>query len=126
MKCLVVDPSATMRRIVGNVLREVGCEEILEAADGKEALERWEPSCDLLITEWDLPTGDGITLIGQILERGESRPRILLLTARNSRDDVLRAIEAEVDAYVLKPFFLETLRGKIEQILASSQEQNAA
>lgn len=126
MKCLVVDPSATMRRIVGNVLRDVGCEEILEAADEKQALELWDASCDLLITEWDFPAGDGISLIGQILQRGETRPRILLLTARNSRDDVLRAIEAEVDAYVLKPFFLDTLRGKISQILQPTQEKKAA
>jgi two-component system chemotaxis response regulator CheY len=126
MKCLVVDPSATMRRIVGNVLRDAGFEEILEASDGTQAAEVWDGSCELLVTEWDLPSGGGIELVREILGKEGTRPRILMLTARNSRDEVLKAIEAGVDAYVLKPFFLETLRGKILQLLQSAQEQKAA
>jgi two-component system chemotaxis response regulator CheY len=130
MKSLVVDPSITGQRVVANLLRRAGCDEVLLAAGLTEALKLWEddasPSIDLVVTEWDLAEGTGLELVKRLRQRPEDeRPSILMHTARNAREEVLEAIEAGVDAYVLKPPDPGTLTAKIDQLLELARQAAA-
>jgi two-component system chemotaxis response regulator CheY len=126
MRCLVVDDSATMRRIFRNALREIGCEEILEAGDGKEAIERCNGGVDAIITDWNMPVMGGIELVRHL--RGNTATAaipVLMVTARNVKEDVMEAAQAGVTAYMLKPFTPETLRLKIEELLQPLRDARA-
>jgi two-component system chemotaxis response regulator CheY len=130
MKSLVVDPSVTAQRVVANLLRRAGCDEVLAAAGLTEALKHWEdeslPTIDLVVTEWDLAEGTGLELVKQLKQRPEeSRPSLLMHTARNAREEVLEAIEAGVDGYVLKPPDPGTLTAKIDQLLEPARQAAA-
>lgn len=129
MRSLVVDPSVTAQRIASNILRRAGCEEVLFAAGLTEALKHWEdemaPSIDLVVTEWDLAEGSGLELVRNLRQRPEGeRPSILMHTARNAREEVLEAIEAGVDGYLLKPLDPETLTARIDQLLESVRQSS--
>lgn len=129
MVCLLVDPSITMRRIITHILRSAGFETILEAGDAGEAAahlgEQGNP-LSLMITEWDLPAGSGLDLVAQLRGNQESAETpVLMLTARNSREEVMQAVEAGVDGYVLKPFSPELLRAKIDQALPARIREEA-
>jgi two-component system chemotaxis response regulator CheY len=128
MRCLVVDESATMRRIFRNALQARGCDEILEAADGRQALERAEGPLDLLITDWDLPGMTGLELIKQLrADPGTGSIPVLMVTARSAREDVQAAAQAGVNRYLLKPFVPEALRLKLEELLQpAAAEPDAA
>jgi two-component system chemotaxis response regulator CheY len=119
MRFLVVDDSATMRRIVVNSLQRVGFTEVVEAADGAEALEKLS-GIDFLITDWNMPKVSGAELTRAVRARDDSRGLpIIMVTARSVRDDILTAMEAGVDSYVVKPFTPQVLREKIDAVLAS-------
>ena len=119
MRFLVVDDSATMRRIVVNSLQRVGFSEVVEAADGAEALEKLS-GIDFLITDWNMPKVSGAELTRAVRARDDSRGLpIIMVTARSVRDDILTAMEAGVDSYVVKPFTPQVLREKIDAVLAS-------
>lgn len=119
MRFLVVDDSATMRRIVVNSLQRVGFTEVMEAADGAEALEKLS-GIDFLITDWNMPKVSGAELTRAVRARDDSRGLpIIMVTARSVRDDILTAMEAGVDSYVVKPFTPQVLREKIDAVLAS-------
>lgn len=119
MRFLVVDDSATMRRIVVNSLQRVGFTDVVEAADGAEALEKLS-GIDFLITDWNMPKVSGAELTRAVRARDDSRGLpIIMVTARSVRDDILTAMEAGVDSYVVKPFTPQVLREKIDAVLAS-------
>lgn len=119
MRFLVVDDSATMRRIVVNSLQRVGFSEVVEASDGAEALEKLS-GIDFLITDWNMPKVSGAELTRAVRARDDSRGLpIIMVTARSVRDDILTAMEAGVDSYVVKPFTPQVLREKIDAVLAS-------
>lgn len=120
MKCLVVDDSATMRRILVNALKTIGIGDVVEAGDGKEALGHCDGSVDLVITDWNMPVMGGLDLVRH-LRAGEATARIpiLMVTTRGSKEDILQAVEAGVTSYILKPFTPQVLREKIDQILSS-------
>jgi|SRR5690348_12859206 len=119
MRFLVVDDSATMRRIVVNSLQRVGFTEVVEAADGAEALEKLS-GIDFLITDWNMPKVSGAELTRAVRARDDCRSLpIIMVTARSVRDDILTAMEAGVDSYVVKPFTPQVLREKIDAVLAS-------
>lgn len=117
MKFLVVDDSATMRRIVVNALHRLGYDEIVEAGDGREALDRYDSSIRFVITDWMMPNMSGTELARAIRARddGENVP-ILMVTARGTRADVMTALEAGVSNYVVKPFTPGILKEKIDQL----------
>ncbi len=119
MRFLVVDDSATMRRIVVNSLQRVGFTDVVEAGDGAEALEKID-SIDFLITDWNMPKLSGAELTRAVRAREDTRMLpVLMVTARSVRDDILMAMEAGVDSYVVKPFTPQVLREKIDAVLAA-------
>jgi two-component system chemotaxis response regulator CheY len=118
MKCLVVDDSAITRRILANSLRGLGFDTIVEATDGKAALELCRPELDLIISDWNMPTMSGVEMLRALRSHPElAHIPVLLVTARNVKEDVVEAAEAGVTGYIVKPFTPEVLRLKIEEIL---------
>ena len=122
MKFLVVDDSPTMRRIVRNALREIGYNDLLEAEDGNDALEKLEgEGADFLITDWNMPNMNGLELTKAVREHPKfSSLPILMVTTRGMKEDVIAAIHARVNNYVVKPFTPEVLRDKINLIMKTS------
>lgn len=121
MKFLVVDDSATMRRIVVNSLNRIGFEETVEAGDGAEALESFNPSIGCVITDWNMPNMSGIEFVRTLRARAEGKAvPILMVTTRSVREDILEAIEAGVNNYIVKPFTPQILKEKLDQVLKSA------
>jgi two-component system, chemotaxis family, chemotaxis protein CheY len=119
MKFLVVDDSATMRRIVVNSLNRIGYSQTAEAGDGDEALDVFNSSIDCIITDWNMPRMSGLDLVKKLRARpdGQSVP-ILMVTTRSVREDIIAAIEAGVSNYIVKPFTPGVLKEKLDQILS--------
>ncbi|MBD8871428.1 chemotaxis response regulator CheY [Rhodanobacter sp. DHB23] len=120
MKILVVDDFSTMRRIVRNLLVELGFTNTLiqEADDGNNALTmlRGQPF-DLVVTDWNMPNMTGIDLLRAI--RAEPALKglpVLMVTAENNRDQIIAAAQAGVNGYVVKPFTAATLQEKLTKI----------
>jgi two-component system chemotaxis response regulator CheY len=116
MKFLVVDDSTTMRRIVVNSLQRVGFTDTVEAGDGREALDRFDASVGFVITDWNMPNMTGTELAKALRDRGERVP-ILMVTARSVREDIIEAIEAGVNNYIVKPFTPQILKEKIDALV---------
>jgi CheY-like chemotaxis protein len=120
MKCLLVDPSLTMRRLYRRVVSDMPALEVVEASNGKEALDRCDESTGLVVTAWKMPIMDGLELARGLRARSEtSKVRIVMISNRNAQTDLARAKEAGVDGYLLKPLTLERIRAKLTQLLPS-------
>jgi len=121
MKILIVDDFATMRKILRNILKELGYTDLLEAEDGQAALEilRRE-KVDLVISDWNMPNMDGLSLLKAIRsdEALKDTP-VLMVTAEAQKQNVLEAVKAGVNNYVVKPFTPEVIQEKISKIFAS-------
>jgi two-component system chemotaxis response regulator CheY len=117
MKFLVVDDSSTMRRIVVNSLQRIGFTDVVEAGDGQEALDRYDASVKFVITDWNMPNMTGTEFARALRGRGEQVP-ILMVTARSVREDILEAMEAGVNNYIVKPFTPQILKEKIDALLS--------
>ena len=121
MKFLVVDDSSTMRRIVVNSLQRIGFSDTVEAGDGREALDKFDPSVTFVITDWNMPNMTGTELAKALREREDGRQvPILMVTARSVREDIIEAMEAGVNNYIVKPFTPQILKEKIDALLAVS------
>ncbi len=118
MKILVVDDFSTMRRIVKNLLRDLGFTNTVEADDGKTALPILEAGgIDFLVTDWNMPGMTGIDLLKAV----RADPNlvdlpVLMVTAEAKREQIIMAAQAGVNGYVIKPFTAATLKEKIEKI----------
>jgi two-component system chemotaxis response regulator CheY len=121
MKFLVVDDSATMRRIVINSLQRIGFNETIEAGDGQEALEKFDSSVKFVITDWNMPnmTGTEFTKVLRSRDDGRHVP-VLMVTARSVKEDILTAMEAGVNNYIVKPFTPQVLKEKIDALLPAA------
>lgn len=122
IKFLVCDDSVTMRRIVLNSLKNIGYESFVEAQDGKEALAKLaaDPSINFLITDWNMPVMSGLELTRAIrADENLSKIPILMVTTRGVKEDIIEALQAKVNNYVVKPFNPQTLKEKIDQILGT-------
>ena len=120
MKCLIVDDSATMRRILVNALKGIGYTDLVEAGHGREALEKLTPDIGLVITDWNMPEMGGLELVKALrATEGSSKLPILMVTTRSAQEDILQAVEAGVSSYILKPFTPPVLKEKIDQVLAA-------
>ncbi|MDQ7817294.1 MAG: response regulator [Melioribacteraceae bacterium] len=123
LKFLVVDDSITMRRIVANSLKAIGYEAYVEAGDGREALNKIssDESINFIITDWNMPEVSGLELVKSIRSSEKfCKVPILMVTTRGLKEDIVQALQAKVNNYVVKPFTPQILREKIDQILASA------
>jgi two-component system chemotaxis response regulator CheY len=121
LKFLVVDDFSTMRRIVKNLLQELGYSDITEADDGNTALPLLKAgSFDILITDWNMPGMAGLDLLKAVrADEKLSKMPVLMLTAEAKREQIVEAAQAGVSGYVIKPFTAITLKEKLDKILAS-------
>jgi two-component system chemotaxis response regulator CheY len=118
-KILAVDDSPTMRRIIVNTLRRAGYTNVIEASDGRDALQKLKTDhINLVITDWNMPQMDGLTLVKALRNTDEFRQLpVLMITTRSVREDIVKALKAGVNNYIVKPFSPETLKAKIQEVL---------
>lgn len=118
MKILVVDDSSTMRRIIKNTLQKLGYSDILEAENGAEAWKLMEQNSDIsvLITDWNMPEMNGLELVKKVRaeEKYVDMP-IIMVTTEGGKTEVITALKAGVNNYIVKPFDTKTLKTKLEE-----------
>jgi two-component system, chemotaxis family, chemotaxis protein CheY len=119
VKFLIVDDSITIRRIIVNALKIIGYLDVVEASNGKEALAKLEVgNIDFLITDWNMPEMNGLDLTKEIRKTPAfvNLP-ILMITTRGTETDVIDALQAKVNSYIVKPFTPQELKEKIDEVL---------
>jgi two-component system, chemotaxis family, chemotaxis protein CheY len=118
MKILVVDDFSTMRRIIKNLLRDLGFTNTDEADDGSTALPMLQTGkYDFLVTDWNMPGMTGIELLQHVRSDDSLKTLpVLMVTAEAKRDQIVAAAQAGVNGYVVKPFTAAVLKEKIEKI----------
>ena len=118
MRILVVDDFSTMRRIVKNILRQLGYNNVLEADDGTTALAKLKTEkIDFCVTDWNMPKMSGLELLKEI--RADNHLKdipVLMVTAEALQENIIAAIKAGVSNYVVKPFDAATMAEKIDKI----------
>ena len=120
MRVLVVDDFSTMRKIIKNILRQLGFNNIVEADDGSTA---WEilnkDNIDFIVSDWNMPTMSGIELLRKVRASEEyADVPFLMVTAEAQQENIIEAVQAKVSNYIVKPFTPETLGQKIDKIFA--------
>ena len=118
MKFLVVDDFSTMRRIVRNLLKELGFTNVDEAEDGQVALQKLNSlPFDFVVTDWNMPNMDGLTLLQNIRANPSLKHLpVLMITAEAKKENIIAAAQAGASGYVVKPFTAATLAEKLEKI----------
>lgn len=118
MKILIVDDFSTMRRIIKNLLRDLGFNNTTEADDGQTALPMLRSGgFDFLVTDWNMPGMDGLTLLKEVrADANLANMPVLMVTAEAKREQIVMAAQAGVNGYIVKPFTAVTLKEKIEKI----------
>ncbi len=128
MKILIVDDFSTMRRIVKNLLGDLGYTNTIEADDGKTAWPLLQAGgIDFVVTDWNMPGMTGIDLLKNI--RGDAKLKalpVLMVTAEAQRDQIIDAAKAGVNGYIIKPFTAITLKEKLDKIFQRFEQQAAA
>ena len=122
MRVLAVDDSATMRRIIKNQLKQSGVEDVDEASNGREALLLLDrKQYDLLITDWNMPEMCGLDLVMEV-RRNDALKKlpVLMITTVSAKEDIVNALKAGVNNYVVKPFDAATLQAKVTQLVSTS------
>ncbi|MEK7773842.1 MAG: chemotaxis response regulator CheY [Deltaproteobacteria bacterium] len=119
MKILVVDDFSTMRRIIRNILKEIGYTNVDEADDGSTAIEKLRGgSYAFVITDWNMPNMPGIELLKAIRQDDALKQMpVLMVTAEAAKENVLTAVQAGVSNYIVKPFTAAALKERIDLIL---------
>ncbi len=122
LKFLVVDDFSTMRRIVKNLLNDLGYANVVEADDGNSAWPLLQAGgIDFLVTDWNMPGMPGLELLKQVRADPKlAKMPVLMLTAEAKREQIIEAAQAGVNGYVIKPFTAITLKEKIDKILGAS------
>ncbi|HQL91363.1 MAG TPA: chemotaxis response regulator CheY [Syntrophales bacterium] len=121
LKILIVDDFATMRKVIRNLLKQGGYENIVEAEDGAAALKilKSQP-VDFIISDWNMPNMSGLELLKAVRADDELKALpFLMVTAEALKDNVVAAVKAGVSNYIVKPFTAEVLNEKIEKIVKS-------
>ncbi|WP_320008902.1 chemotaxis response regulator CheY [Maridesulfovibrio sp.] len=119
MKVLVVDDFATMRRIIKNILRQIGFTNIVEADDGTTAWETLnkDDSIQFIVSDWNMPQMTGIELLRKVRSSEEFADiPFLMVTAEAQQENIIEAVQAKVSNYIVKPFTPDTLGQKINKI----------
>lgn len=119
LKVLVVDDFATMRKIIKNILTQLGFKNIFEADDGSTALELLKKEkIDLIISDWNMPKMSGLDLLKAVRNDPNFKDILfVMVTAEAQKDNVIEAIKHGVNQYIVKPFTPETLKEKLEKVL---------
>ncbi len=118
MRILIVDDFSTMRRIIKNLLRDLGFTNTEEADDGTTALPMLQTGkFDFLVTDWNMPGMQGIELLKHVrADSGLATMPVLMVTAEQKREQIVEAAQAGVNGYIVKPFTAQTLKEKIDKI----------
>jgi len=118
MKILVVDDFSTMRRIIKNLLRDLGFTNTQEADDGNTALPMLQAgNFDFLVTDWNMPGMQGIDLLKAVRADAKLKTMpVLMVTAESKREQIIEAAQAGVNGYIVKPFTAATLDEKLQKI----------
>ena len=118
MKILIVDDFSTMRRIVRNLLKELGFTNVDEAEDGQIALQKLNSlPFDFVVTDWNMPNMDGLTLLQNIRATPSLKHLpVLMITAEAKKENIIAAAQAGASGYIVKPFTAATLSEKLEKI----------
>lgn len=119
LKILAVDDSPTMRRIIINTLKRAGYSDVTEASDGRDAMAKLKvDKYNFVITDWNMPEMDGLTFVNTVRSTPDLKNiPILMVTTRSVKDDIIEAMKAGVNNYIVKPFTPETLKEKIDATL---------
>jgi two-component system chemotaxis response regulator CheY len=120
MRVLIVDDFATMRRILKNILKQIGFKNISEAENGKAALkELRNEKFDLVLCDWNMPEMPGIELLNQVRSDDQLKAiPFVMVTAEAKRENILEAVKAGVSSYIVKPFTADTINEKLTKIFA--------
>ncbi len=123
MKLLVVDDSSTMRRIIKNTLARLGYKDVLEGADGVEGWNAIDanPDVEMLITDWNMPEMNGLELVKKVRadDRFKDLP-IIMVTTEGGKAEVITALKAGVNNYIVKPFTPQVLKEKLGAVMGVS------
>lgn len=122
MRIITVDDSATMRRIIKNSLKAIGYSEVIEAENGQVGLAKIQTEgVDFVITDWSMPVMTGLEMVHAIRANPalKSLP-ILMVTAVGQKEEIVQAVSAGVNGYIVKPFEAETLHAKMQQVLGKA------
>ena len=124
MKILVVDDSSTMRRIIVNTLARLGYKDVVQAADGVEAWDALQanPDISVVITDWNMPNMNGLELVKKI--RAEEKyvdVPIIMVTTEGGKAEVITALKAGVNNYIVKPFTPQVLKEKLQAVLGVNE-----
>jgi two-component system, chemotaxis family, chemotaxis protein CheY len=124
IKILIVDDFATMRKVVRNLLKQVGYEDIVEAEDGVMALKALKSQkIDVVVSDWNMPNMSGLELLKAVRADAElAKTPFLMVTAEALQDNVVAAVKAGVNNYIVKPFTAEVLNEKIKKIMESIEK----
>ncbi len=122
MKVLLVDDSGVMRKIIVRALNALWIQDIVEASDGVEAVAAFGDGegFDLVLTDWNMPNMNGLELVTALRAAGHTLP-IIMITTETEKGQVLKAIQAGISDYLVKPFDQETLMAKLEKHLPNAQ-----
>ncbi len=119
MRIMVVDDFSTMRRIIKNILKQIGYTELEEAEDGEHALSKVrEKPVKFIISDWNMPKMDGLELLKNV--RNDSQLKeipFLMVTAESEKENIMAAVGAGVSNYIVKPFTAEILKEKMDKVL---------
>ncbi|MAF32073.1 MAG: hypothetical protein CMF60_07685 [Magnetococcales bacterium] len=119
MRILVVDDFQTMRRIIINLLRQLGFTNVVEAQDGQLALEKVkDDKIDLVISDWNMPNMTGLEFL-KVLRSSEEYKDLpfIMVTAEGKKENVIAAVQAGVNNYIVKPFNAATLKEKLSKVI---------
>lgn len=125
LKVLVVDDMSTMRRIVKNVLKQIGFTDLVEAENGQDALNKLkagDSGIGFIVSDWNMPVMQGIDLLRAVRADADLKHLpFLMVTAEAQKENIIEAVQAGVSNYVVKPFTAEALQVKLEKIFANVQ-----
>jgi two-component system chemotaxis response regulator CheY len=121
IKILVVDDFATMRKVIRNLLKQIGYDNVIEAENGQIAFKTLQSQqVDFIISDWNMPTMSGLELLKAIrADANLAKTPFLMVTAGALKENVVEAVKAGVNNYIVKPFTAEVLEGKIAKIIES-------
>ena len=125
MKFLVVDDFSTMRRIVRNLLKELGFVNVDEAEDGAAALRKLQNgNFDFIVSDWNMPNMDGLTMLQNVRANEALRKiPVLMVTAEAKKENIVAAAQAGASGYIVKPFTAATLEEKLKKIFQNMESK---